>query len=53
LDRGFHFCDEPDPANEGYSPALFSLFTIEANEIEKYKHLSTQATNDIVCLIVN
>jgi hypothetical protein len=51
LDRGYHFCDEPDPTHEGYSLALFCLFTIEADENEKYKHLSTRVTNKFLCLI--
>ena len=51
LDRGNHICDEPDPAHEGYSLALFCLVTIETDESEKYKHLSSQVTNEIVCLI--
>jgi len=50
LDRGNHICDEPDPAHEGYSPVLFCLVTIETDESEKYKHLSTRVTNEIVCL---
>ena len=50
---GYPFCDEPDPAHEGYSLALFCLVTIEADEGGKYKHLSTRATNEIVCLIGN
>ena len=47
------FCDEPDQVHEGYSPSLFCLVSIETDESEKYKHLSTQATNEIVCLIGN
>jgi len=53
LDRGYHFCDEPDQVHEGYSPSLFCLVSIETDESEKYKHLSTRATNEIVCLIGN
>ena len=43
-----HFCDEPDQVHEGYSPSLFCLVSIETDESEKYKHLSSQATNEIV-----
>jgi hypothetical protein len=51
LDRGYHFCDEPDPSYEGYSLALFCLVTIEPDEGEKHKHLYSQAANEILRLI--